>query len=79
MGWGDAEYKNRLDGLVSDILNYEASLYIEDGILDKSLEREEAVRRVKKLAITRTKEVLASSLEYDDQVLILQSKVAGKK
>jgi hypothetical protein len=76
---GDAEYKNRLDGLVSDILNYEASLYIEDGILDKSLsDREEAVRRVKKLATTRTKEVLASSLEYDDQVLILQSKVAGK-
>tara|TARA_R100001369_G_scaffold46103_1_gene72400 strand:+ start:834 stop:4463 length:3630 start_codon:yes stop_codon:yes gene_type:complete len=78
--WGGTpEYKNRLDGLVSDILNYESSLYIEDGILNKSLsEREEAVKRVKKRATNRTKEVLASSLAYDDQVLILQSKVAGK-
>ena len=78
--WGGTpEYKNRLDGLVSDILNYEASLYIEDGILNKNLsEREEAVKRVKTRAINRAKEVLVSSLAYDDQVLILQSKVTGK-
>ncbi len=76
---GTAEYKNRLDGLVSDILNYEASLYIEDGILDKSLlEREEAVKRVNKRSKNRAKEVLTSSLDYDDQILILQSKIGLK-
>ena len=76
---GEPEYKNRLDGLVSDILNYEASLYIEDGILNQDLaQREEAVKRVKKRAKNRAKEVLASSLNYDDQVLILQSKIKNK-
>ena len=78
---GDAEYKNRLDGLVSDLLNYEAAITIEeDNILNQNLSlRTEAANRVREKARKRAVSILSSSLKYEDEIMTLENKISGKK
>ena len=79
--WGGSpEYKNRLDGLVSDILNYESSVAIEeDDYFNLSLtKRIETVKKVKEKVRTKTLEVLSLSTNATDEMLVIESKILKK-
>ena len=77
---GSPELKNQLDGIVSDIFNYEAAKAIDEGYLSKPLkvrkdDYEKLVTKVKTIA----KNVFESSSKKDNQTLLLQQKILTKK
>lgn len=79
-GSPSAEYKNRLDMLISDTLNYEAAKMMSDNdYLNLPLaERTELAAGVKKRAKTSAIKVLRSSTNYDDEMLVLEQKLMSK-
>ena len=85
---GTPEYKNRMDSLVSDILNYYSAEAIEKyDFFNKPLEtspktgkgRIEIAEEVKKKARERTRQVFLSSIKTDDTILQIENKVMSKR
>ena len=77
---GEPEFKNRLDGLIMDILNHQSQLLIEDGYLGKKQntrinDYNNMVLRVKKI----TMDILKGSTDADDTMLVLQDKLLKQK
>ena len=82
VNWGGSpEYKNRLDELVSDILNYESAKAMdeaEDYFNLPLVERIEVVRRVKEKVRASALEVLNRSTDVTDEILLLENKISKK-
>ena len=78
---GTPEYKNRLDGIVRDIFNYEAAKAIEDGFLDirdaakRKNEYLNIVERVKKVASS----IFKQSPKNKDQFMKVERKLRGSR
>jgi hypothetical protein len=77
---GEPEFKNRLDGLIMDILNHQSQLLIEDGYLGKKQntrlnDYNNMVLRVKKI----TMDILKGSTDTNDTMLVLQDKLLKQK
>ena len=73
---GEPEFKNRLDGLIMDILNYQSQLLLEDGYMDKKqntmiYEYQNMIKRVKKIAMG----ILEGSTDAEDTMLVLENKL----
>jgi len=83
VNWGGSpEYKNRLDELVSDILNYESAKAMDEAgdYFDLPLpQRIEVVRRVKEKVRASALEVLNRSTDVTDEMLLLENKIRKKK
>jgi len=78
---GTPEYKNRLDEIVRDIFNYEASKAIEDGFLEI---RDTAKRKNDYLAIVERVKKIASSIfkqspKNKDEFMKVERKLRGSK
>jgi len=78
---GTPEYKNRLDEIVRDIFNYEASKAIEDGFLEI---RDSAKRKNDYLAIVERVKKIASSIfkqspKNKDEFMKVERKLRGSK
>lgn len=78
---GTPEYKNRMDSIISDILNYESSVAIEENdFFNQDLNtRLEIAARVKEKARRRAREVFERSTKKDDELLSLENKVMSKQ
>tara|TARA_R110001599_G_C12267440_1_gene661023 strand:- start:42 stop:3509 length:3468 start_codon:yes stop_codon:yes gene_type:complete len=76
---GSPELKNQLDGIVSDIFNYEAAKAIDEGYLSKSLKvRENEYAKLITKVKTIATNVFESSSKKDNKTLLLQQKVLTK-
>tara|TARA_R110000822_G_scaffold108820_1_gene238480 strand:- start:69 stop:3671 length:3603 start_codon:yes stop_codon:yes gene_type:complete len=79
---GSSEYKNRLDELVSDILNYESAKAMDEvdgNFFDLPLlSRIELVRRVKEKVRKSALEVLNRSTDVSDKILLLENSISRK-
>ena len=80
---GSSEYKNRMNGLVSEILNFESTLLIEDGFLKLPLtKRLEEVTRLKERVRKRAVSAIATSTNVSDKIYLLENKIkrlSGKR
>lgn len=82
--WGGSpEYKNRMNGLVSEILNFESTLLIEDGFLKLPLTlRLEEVTKLKERVRKRAISAIATSTNVSDNIFLLENKIkrlSGKR